>query len=64
MNTEIDNLKHAIVKMLKAGQPVFFGCDVGKFYDRDSGIMDLELFEYEVRLEKSPCTTQFGMLGF
>ena len=49
MNTEIDNLKHAIVKMLKAGQPVFFGCDVGKFSDTPAGIMDLALYEYEVR---------------
>ena len=36
---------------------MFFGCDVGKFYDRDSGIMDLELFEYEVRLERNPAHT-------
>ena len=29
--------------MLKAGQPVFFGCDVGQFSDRDLGIMDTSL---------------------
>ena len=34
--------------MIKAGQPVFFGCDVGKFSDRETGIMDTALFEYEV----------------
>jgi len=34
--------------MIKAGQPVFFGCDVGKFSDSTSGIMDVSLFEYEV----------------
>ena len=33
--------------MIKAGQPVFFGCDVGKFSDRKAGIMDTALFEYE-----------------
>lgn len=33
---------------LKAGQPVFFGCDVGQFSEGGSGIMDTELFEYEV----------------
>ncbi|THH27731.1 hypothetical protein EUX98_g6454 [Antrodiella citrinella] len=47
VNTEIADLKNAVVKMLKAGQPVFFGCDVGKFSDRDAGIMDPALFEYE-----------------
>ena len=50
MNTEIDNLKKAVVDMLKAGQPVFFGCDVGQSSDRDAGIMDTALYEYEVRL--------------
>ncbi|KAF8265221.1 peptidase C1B bleomycin hydrolase [Lactarius quietus] len=47
VNTEIENLKSTIVKMLKAGQPVFFGCDVGQFSESSSGIMDTELFEYE-----------------
>lgn len=35
--------------MIKAGLPVFFGCDVGKFSDKDTGIMDTALFEYEVK---------------
>jgi bleomycin hydrolase len=30
VNTEIDNLKATVVKLIKAGIPVFFGCDVGK----------------------------------
>jgi len=38
----------ATVQMIKAGQPVFFGCDVGKFSDKAVGIMDTALFEYEV----------------
>lgn len=48
VNTEIENLKNTVVKMIKAGQPVFFGCDVGKFSDSAKGIMDTALFEYEV----------------
>lgn len=36
--------------MIKAGQPVFFGCDVGKFSDTAAGIMDTALFEYEVNI--------------
>jgi bleomycin hydrolase len=35
--------------MIKAGHPVFFGCDVGKSCDKTAGIMDTALFEYEVR---------------
>ncbi|KAJ7594787.1 peptidase C1B bleomycin hydrolase [Mycena floridula] len=47
VNTEIETLKNMVVKMLKAGLPVFFGCDVGKFSDREHGIMDTSLFAYE-----------------
>lgn len=47
VNTEIDNMKAMVIKMIKAGQPVFFGCDVGKFSDSGAGIMDTALFEYE-----------------
>lgn len=48
VNVDMATLKHACVKQLEAGIPVFFGCDVGKFSDRDAGIMDLDLFDYEV----------------
>ncbi|KAF7361958.1 Cysteine proteinase 1, mitochondrial [Mycena venus] len=47
VNTEIQNMKSTVVKMIKAGVPVFFGCDVGKFSSRVDGIMDPSLFEYE-----------------
>ncbi|OPB41650.1 hypothetical protein A0O28_0083700 [Trichoderma guizhouense] len=47
VNVEMDTLKSTCVKMLKAGLPIFFGCDVGKFSDRVAGIMDLDLFDYE-----------------
>ncbi|KAF8198074.1 peptidase C1B, bleomycin hydrolase [Pholiota molesta] len=47
VNTEIENMKAMVVKLIKAGQPVFFGCDVGKYSDREYGIMDTALFEYE-----------------
>jgi len=46
VNTEIENMKSVVVKMIKAGVPVFFGCDVGKFSDTATGIMDTALFEY------------------
>jgi hypothetical protein len=37
------------VQMIKAGRPVFFGCDVGQFSNQGFGIMDTALYEYEVR---------------
>ncbi|KAJ7733775.1 peptidase C1B bleomycin hydrolase [Mycena maculata] len=47
VNTEVENMKSTVVKMIKAGVPVFFGCDVGKFSSRVDGIMDPALFDYE-----------------
>lgn len=49
VNTEIDNLKATVVKLIKAGVPVFFGCHVGRCSDSTIGVMDLKLFDYEVR---------------
>ncbi|KAI0035890.1 peptidase C1B bleomycin hydrolase [Vararia minispora EC-137] len=47
VNTKINDLKDAVVKSLKAGLPVFFGCDVGQSSETPSGIMDIALFDYE-----------------
>lgn len=41
-------MKAATISMLKAGIPVFFGSDVGKFSDSASGIMDTDLFDFEL----------------
>lgn len=46
INVDMGILKQACVRMLKAGLPVFFGSDVGKFSDRLAGIMDLGLIDY------------------
>jgi bleomycin hydrolase len=48
VNVPISVLKDAAIKMLKAGLPVFFGSDVGKFSDRVSGVMDPGLIDYEL----------------
>ncbi|GAP88059.2 putative peptidase c1-like family protein [Rosellinia necatrix] len=48
INVEMPVLKQACFRMLKAGLPVFFGSDVGKFSDRVAGIMDLDLIDYRL----------------
>lgn len=47
LNLEIEKLIEYSKKQLKAGEPVWFGCDVGQWSDRDLGIMDPELFNYQ-----------------
>ena len=46
-NVEIDELKKAAINSLKNDEAVWFGCDVGKMFNRDLGIMDMKLYDYE-----------------
>ncbi|KAI5791894.1 peptidase C1B, bleomycin hydrolase [Geopyxis carbonaria] len=48
VNVSMETMKNAIISMIKANVPVFFGCDVGKFSDSSKGIMDTDLFDYEL----------------
>jgi bleomycin hydrolase len=47
LNAEIDVLKDMAMRTLLEGEPVWFGCDVGKMMRRDTGIWDAKLFDYE-----------------
>ncbi|KAI9368650.1 cysteine protease [Aspergillus egyptiacus] len=53
VNVELPTFKEAIIAMLKAGHPVFFGCDVGKFSDRDRGVLDTDLSDIALGLNVS-----------
>lgn len=48
LNVDIKTLKQATIDMIKAGRPVWFGCDVGQMLERDLGINDLEIYDYEL----------------
>ncbi|KAF2690066.1 peptidase C1B, bleomycin hydrolase [Lentithecium fluviatile CBS 122367] len=48
VNVDMTTMKTACIEMLKKGFPVFFGSDVGKFSDSTKGVMDTNLFEYEL----------------
>ncbi|MGM0548251.1 MAG: aminopeptidase C [Bacillota bacterium] len=47
LNLPIEKLVNYSQEQLKNGEPVWFGCDVGQWSDRDLGIMDTALFNYE-----------------
>ncbi len=47
LNVEIDVMKQIAMKTVMDGEPVWFGCDVGKMMRRDLGIWDASLFDYE-----------------
>ena len=47
LNLETDELRKYTIKSIKADDPVWFGCDVGKFFTRQFGVMDMNLFEFD-----------------
>jgi bleomycin hydrolase len=46
LNVDIDLLKDIARRTLLDGEPVWFGCDVGKMLRRDMGLWDTGLFDY------------------
>ena len=50
INVPSDILKKFAINELKEGNPVWFGCDVGKFFYGDDGVMDLDNFDYKLLL--------------
>ena len=52
-NVEINELKKAAIKSIKNDEAVWFGCDVGKMFNRELGIMDMDLYDYEKLFENS-----------
>lgn len=48
VNVSMSVLKQACISMLKAGLPIFFGSDVGKYSNSTAGIMDTSLIDYEL----------------
>ena len=47
LNVPIEVIRTAVIEQLKEGHPVWMGCDTGKQSDRDRGIWDGKLFDYE-----------------
>lgn len=56
VNLPADELKKAAIAQMQDGEPVWFGCDVGKSSVRDGGVMSLDLFD-----KGSLFNTTFGM---
>jgi bleomycin hydrolase len=47
LNVEIDVLKDIAMRTVLDGEPVWFGCDVGKMLHRNTGLWDTRVFDYE-----------------
>lgn len=47
LNVTSQEMKDAASNSLKNNEPVWFGCDVGKYFHRDLGVMDTKLFDFD-----------------
>ena len=47
LNVDIDVIKELTMRTIMSGEPVWFGCDVGKQMERQFGLWDKSLFDYE-----------------
>ncbi len=47
LNIELGLMKQIAMETITGGEPVWFGCDVGKMMRRDLGIWDAKLFDYD-----------------
>jgi len=54
LNVDISTLKKYTMLMLNKKLPVWFGCDVGKYFHRKMATMDTELFDFSPFLKGSP----------
>jgi len=50
LNVDMDTMKELAIKQIQDNESVWFGCDVGKLSNKDHGIMDLDLYDYESTL--------------
>jgi bleomycin hydrolase len=47
LNVDISMMKEMVRKALKAGEPVWFGCDCSKMMHRDLSVWDARMFDHE-----------------
>ncbi len=64
VNVDLDVMKQAAIAQIKAGSSVWFGCDVGKHFDRGLGVMDLDLFDYDLVYGAAPGMTKAERLDY
>jgi bleomycin hydrolase len=54
VNVSTDDLRRYAAATITAGEPVWFGCDVGKEFHRKLSVMDTNLYDYESVYGTSP----------
>jgi len=47
LNVDIKELKKSAIQSIKNNEAVWFGCDVGKRFSKDMGVLDMGIYDYE-----------------
>jgi len=47
LNVDIRELKKSAIESIRNNEAVWFGCDVGKRFSRDLGVLDMGIYDYE-----------------
>ncbi len=64
INLPIEELKAAAIAQLKDGEPVWFGCDMGPRINRDTGVMDLDIYDFKDILQIDLSMTKAERLDY
>ncbi len=64
LNVPIEVMKQATIESLKDGEALWFGCDVGKLSNRMLGILDTDVFNYEMTMGYYPAWTKEKRLEY
>lgn len=64
LNVDMPTLKRLALAQLQDGEPVWFGCDVGKMMDRDSGVLNARLYDFDSLLGMSFGLTKAERLDY
>eukprot|EP01051_Picozoa_sp_SAG22_P006326 SAG22_NODE_408_length_10942_cov_6.157429_11_plen_124_part_00 len=64
VNLPIEQLHKYAMQTLDNDEPVWFGCDCGKFMQREQGIFDTNLFDYDLVYDVAPGMDKLTRLNF
>ncbi|MCI5839132.1 MAG: C1 family peptidase [Peptoniphilaceae bacterium] len=62
LNISMDDMSNLIEKTILDEKSVWFACDVGQFMDRKSGILDIDLYNFDETLVKTENFTKAEMI--
>ena len=64
LNLPSKRLKEVAAASIKDDHPVWFGCDVGKYFHRNLGVMDMDIFDFELFYSTDFPMTKIDRLEF